>query len=156
MLISSDENSVSRNTATHFRVEFRNVGQRDITITPGTLHLCDGQRAETGAIKLNLVDPQGRPHRHLPFLGDGPPYSPGCGGQMTSFTVPLPPGVSLSIPLDLGKYVDLSDSKDYEGKHLSAGTYSLQAELPAENTVSNTIQVRFDTEVGVPLDDYPR
>jgi hypothetical protein len=92
------------------------------------------------------VDSQGIPHTHLPFLGDGPPYRAGCAGQVIPFIVILPPGASLSIPLDLSKYLDLSDSKAYVQKHFPAGTYSLQAELTAENVVSNILQVRFDAE----------
>ena len=47
MLISPDENAVAQNKETHFRVEFRNVGHQDITISPGSLQRCDGQRGET-------------------------------------------------------------------------------------------------------------
>jgi hypothetical protein len=79
----------------------------------------------------------------------------------------------LSLPLDIGKYVDLSDSKQYAGSRFPAGNYSLQAELPTETSdilksmlktknvwmgraISNTVQAQFASEFFAPLDDYPR
>jgi hypothetical protein len=81
-------------------------------------------------------------------------------------------GESLSLPLDIGKYVDLSDSKQYAGARFPAGNYSLQAELPTETSdilksmlkttnvwmgraISNTVQTQFASEFLAPLDDYP-
>lgn len=72
-------------------------------------------------MKLNLTDGRGKRHRHLPYGGDGPPYQGGCAGQIELYVVVLHRGESLSLPLDIGKYVDLSDSKQYEGARFPAG-----------------------------------
>jgi hypothetical protein len=113
------------------------------------------------------------PHRHLGFLGDGPPYASGCAGRLKFFDVVLHPGACFSLPLDLGKYLDLSDSKEYVDATFHAGTYSLRAELTGplrqftdgtpspvgtwKGTVtSNILQVRFDKEFAAPMDDYPK
>jgi len=80
MSISRNENVETQDKAMGFRVEFRNTGQDDISIRPGMIFECGGQRGDTDAIKLTLTDSHGTPHRHLPFLGNGPPYASGCGG----------------------------------------------------------------------------
>lgn len=108
---------------------FRNVGTEDMIATPGTVYGCGTHAGKTNAIQINLTDSAGIPHRHLPFLGDGPPYAPGCAGAVRFFDVALRPGASFSLPLELGKYLDLSDSKEYESARFHAGTYSLRAEL---------------------------
>ena len=157
MSISPDLTVDAKSRAKHLVVEFRNVGDIDISFQAGSLVRCNHERGETDMIKLNLVDSTGKAHRHLPFLGDGPPYAGGCGGQITPFNVTLPPRVAIVIPLDLGKYFDWSDSKEYEGSHIPPGKYSLQAELTQIGpiAVSNTLDFNLDHEVGVPLDDYP-
>lgn len=172
MLIAHDHAATGPDKTTRFIVTFRNVGAEDMTITPGTLYGCGTHAGKTNAIEINLTDSDGIPHRHLGFLGDGPPYQAGCAGSGKSFHVVLHPGTSSSLPLDLGKYLDLSDSKEYEGATFHAGTYSLWAELtghliqrtdgthsPAgtwKGTVtSNILQVRFDKEFAAPMDDYP-
>jgi hypothetical protein len=75
-------------------------------------------------------------------MGNGPPYlaGPACG-NMTPFVAVLHPGESLALPLDIGKYLDLSDSKQYQEARFPAGKYSLQAELsymPPESGVPRT------------------
>jgi hypothetical protein len=76
------------------------------------------------------------------------------------FIVTLRPHESISLPLDLGKYVDLTDAKQFEMNRFPAGTYSLEAEFtsvwesPLQDkkttwlgTVkSNTIQIQFASE----------
>jgi hypothetical protein len=89
-------------------------------------------------------------------------------GNMTNFVAVLHPGESLSLPLDIGKYLDLSDSRQYEQARFPAGKYSLQAELrktPSHSRAwttnwvgtisSNILEVRFESEFAAPLDDYP-
>jgi len=74
----------------------------------------------------------------------------------------------LSLPLDIGKYLDLSDSRKYEQARFPAGKYSLQAELrktPSHSRAwttdwvgtvsSNILEARFESEFAAPLDDYP-
>ncbi len=163
MSISQDDEAAGPNKAMHFIVEFRNVGDEDFNIRPGDIRRCGPIRGETDAITLSLVDSQGTPHRRLSFLGDGPPYFAGCFGEVVPLIVPLPPGASFSIPLGLGKYLDLSDSK-YPQQRFRAGTYTLQAEMtggPSEfrgtpawtgswtgTVTSNTLEVHFDADFG--------
>ena len=87
---------------------------------------------------------------------------------MTSFVAVLHPGESLSLPLDTGKYFDLSESKQYQEARFPAGKYSLQTELsqkPSEwdaatkrhwtgRVSSNIVEVLFESEFSAPLDDY--
>ena len=173
ILIAPDEAASGADKAMHFKVTFSNLRGEDLTIIPGTLVDCGTTPSKTSAIKLNLRGPQGKQHRHLPYLGDGPPYQAGCAGHIEPYVVVLHRGESLSLPLDIGKYVDLSDSKQYDGARFAGGKYSLQAELTMElsdiqkstlkaknvwtgKAVSNTVQVQFASEFSAPLDDYPR
>jgi hypothetical protein len=173
MSLAHDEGASGPDKAMHFTVTFSNLRSEDLTFSPGTLVLCGGTPSKTSAVKLNLTDTQGKQHRHLPYLGDGPPYQFACGGQIGLYVVVLHRGESLSLPLDIGKYVDLSDSKQYAGARFPAGNYSLQAELPTETSdilksmlktknvwmgraISNTVQTQFASEFLAPLDDYPR
>jgi hypothetical protein len=138
----------------------------DLTFIPGTLVFCGVTPSRTSLVKLNLTDGHGKQHRHLPYLGDGPPYQ-GGGGQIDLFTVVLHSGKSLSFPLDVGKYVDLSDSKQYDMARFPAGNYSLQAELTTEppeipqtlktknigtgRITSNSVEVQFASGFLAPL-----
>jgi len=170
--IAQDEAAAGPDKAMHLNVTFNNLRSEDLTLIPGTLVAC-GTPSKTSAVKLNLTDAHGKRHRHLPYWGDGPPYQGGCGGRVEPFIVVLHPGKSVSLPLNLGKYVDLSDSKQYDGARFPAGNYSLQAELttapsdipksmPKTTKVwvgeasSNTVQVQFRSEFSAPLDDYPQ
>jgi hypothetical protein len=172
MSIAHDEAASGPAKAMHFKVTFRNLKGEDLTFIPGTLVFCGVTPSRTSLVKLNLTDGHGKQHRHLPYLGEGPPYQGGCGGQIELYVVILHRGESLSLPLDIGKYVDLSDSKQYDGARFSAGNYSLQAELTTEPSeipqtlktkniwtgriTSNSVQVQFASEFSAPLDDYPR
>jgi hypothetical protein len=172
-LIAPDEAASGPDKAMHFKVTFSNLRREDLTFIPGTLVLCGMTPSKTSAIKLNLRGPQGKQHRHLPYLGDGPPYQGFCAGQFELYAVVLHRGESLFLPFNIGKYVDLSDSKQYDGARFPAGKYSLQAELTTElsdipksmletknvwtgRAVSNTVEVQFASEFLAPLDDYPR
>ena len=157
--IAPDEAVSGPDKAMHFKVTFSNLGSEDLTFIPGTLALCGMTPSKTSAVKLNLTGPQGKKHRHLPYLGDGPTYQAACLGQIEPFVVVLHRGESLSLPLDIGKYVDLTDAKQYVSARFPAGKYSLQAELTTVWTgtdSSNLVQVQFASEFSAPLDDYPR
>jgi hypothetical protein len=172
MSLAHDEGASGPGKAMHFTVTFSNLRSEDLTFSPGTLVLCGGTPSKTSAVKLNLTDTQGKQHRHLPYLGDGPPYQSGCGGQIELYVVVLHRGESLSLALDIGKYVDLSDSKQYAGARFLAGNYSLQAEFPTETSdipksilktknvwmgraISNTVKTQFASEFLAPLDHVP-
>jgi hypothetical protein len=173
MSLAHDEGASGPDEAMHFTVTFSNLRSEDLTFSPGTLVLCGGSPSKTSAVKLNLTDTQGKQHRHLPYLADGPPYQSGCAGQIELYVVVLHRGESLSLALDISKYVDLSDSEQYAGARFPAGNYSLQAELPTETfdilksilktknvwmgrAISNNVQTQFASEFLAPLDDYPR
>ncbi len=140
-----------------FNLEFRNVGQRKLVIATGGG--CGKLSEEaTRGIMITLVDSQGTQHR-LPFEGDRPPYQAGCAGAASIIRFTLDPGGLHSLPLDLGKFVDLSDSKSYGMARFPAGVYSLQASLGMvkdRKVFSNTLQVRFDSEFAAPLSDFPQ
>jgi hypothetical protein len=183
--VYEDEDAQGPDRTMQIRVEFRNSGLEDISIQTGTIYGCGRDKSYTTEVKLTLVDSRGKQHRHLPFMGDGPPYRGGaCAGNLTAFVIPLAPRASFSIPLDLAKYLDLSDSKSFPSmRRFPAGTYSLRAELTnvsqsqqlqfpkppragffdtiaftrswGGTSMSNAIQVRFDSEFAAVFDDRP-
>jgi hypothetical protein len=171
--IAPDEAAPGPDKAMRFKITFRNLRSEDLTLIPGTIIACGMTPSKTSAVKLNLTGPQGKQHRHLPYLGDGPPYQFACGGQIEFYVVTLHGGESVSLPLEIGKYVDLSDSKQYDGARFPAGKYSLQAELTTEpseipksmlktkivwagRVTSNIVQVQFASEFSAPMDDYSK
>jgi hypothetical protein len=129
MSVSHDDAAPGSKKALQFSVKVLNTISQEIVITPGTTYNCGHEGSKTDLIKINLTDAPGVSHRHLEFLGSGPPYPFGCGGRIDFFEVTLKPGESVTLPLDLTKYLDLSNSKQYEQAHFHAGTYSLQMEL---------------------------
>jgi hypothetical protein len=169
MSITHDQAASGPDKAMHFTVTFSNLKRKDVTLNLGVLD-CGSPPSKTSGITLNLTDSRGNRHRHLPYMGDGPPYRGGVAcGKMTPFVVVLHSDESLSFPLDIGKYLDLSDSKQYQVARFPAGNYSLQAELrymPPESGVprtkywtgtvsSNIVKIHFESEFAAPLDDYP-
>jgi hypothetical protein len=170
MSLAHNEGASGPGKAMDFTVTFSNTKREDVTFIPGMLVDCGRAPSKTSLVTLTLTDSRGKRHRHLPYLGDGPPYQGGCAGAVTPFVVVLHPGESLSLPLDIGKYLDLSDSKQYEEARFPAGKYSLQAELremPSQANVattnywvgtvsSNILEVGFESEFAAPLDDYPQ
>jgi hypothetical protein len=171
MSIAQDETASGPAKSMQFRVTFRNLESEDLTLIPGALIFC-GATPKTSLVKLNLTDEHEKQHRHLPYLGDGPPYQGYCAGQIEFYVVVLHGGESITLPLDIDKYADLSDSKQYDGARLPAGNYSLQAELATEPSeippnlktknvwtrriTSNSVRVQFTSEFIAPTDDYPR
>jgi hypothetical protein len=170
MSVAHDEGASGPDKAMHFTVAFSNTKREDVTFIPGMLVDCGRAPSKASLVTLTLTDSRGKRHRHLPYWGDGPPYQMACGGMITPFLAVLHPGESLSLPLDIGKYLDLSDSKQYEEARFPAGKYSLQAELrklPSQSNVgttkywvgtvsSNILEVGFESEFAAPLDDYPQ
>lgn len=172
MSIAHDETASGPAKSMQFKVTFRNLESADLTFIPGTLIFCGVTPSKTSLLKLNLTDEHEKQHRHLPYLGDGPPYQGFCGGRIEFYVVVLRGGESLTLPLDISKYVDLSDSRQYVGATFPAGKYSLQAELATESSdippnlktknvwtgriTSNSVPVQFTSEFMAPMDDYPR
>jgi hypothetical protein len=171
MSLAHDEDAAGPDKAMHFTLTFSNLKSKDPTFIPGMLADCGRATSQTSSIKLNLTDSRGNRHRHLPYLGDGPPYQGGaCSNGGTPFVAVLHPGESISLPLDIGKYLDLSDSKRYQLARFPAGKYSLQVEFRqilsesnaatikywAGTVTSNVLEVQFESEFAAPLDDYPQ
>jgi hypothetical protein len=173
MSISHDDAAQGSDKALQFTVMFRNMILQGMTITPGTTFNCGHEGSKTDRVRINLTEDSGVPHRHLGFVGTGPPYPAGCAGQIDFFEVHLKPGKSITLPLDLTKYLDISNSKQYVQAHFPAGTYALQVELmgptiryedgrPAPPGVwvgtvtSNVLQVYFDKEFAASVSDMPK
>jgi hypothetical protein len=174
MYISHDDAAPGSDKAFDFTVTFRNTSSQEITITPGTAYNCGHEGSKTDLVKMNLTDASGVPHRHLEFLGSDPPYQGGlCAGRIDLFEVTLKPGEAITLPLELTKYLDLSDSKRYDQTDFHAGTYSLQMELTGwpmrsvdgpsaprgfwvGTVTSNILQVHFDKEFAALVSDLPR
>jgi hypothetical protein len=170
MSLAHDEGASGPGKALDFTVTFSNTKKEDVTFIPGMLVDCGRAPSKSSLVTLMLTGSRGKRHRHLPYLGDGPPYQGACADILTPFVAILRPGESLPLPLNIGKYLDLSDSKQYEGARFPAGKYSLQAELremPSQSNVartkywvgtvsSNILEVGFESEFAAPLDDYPQ
>jgi len=173
MSVSHDDAAPGPDKTLYFTVTFRNTRPQGIIITPGTTYNCGHEGSKTQFVKMNLTDASGVPHRHLEFLGSGPPYEGGlCAGRIDFFEVTLKSGEAITLPLDLAKYLDLSNSKQYDQVHFHAGTYSLQMELTGPpmryvdgrptppgvwvgTVTSNILQVHFDKEFAALVSDLP-
>jgi hypothetical protein len=155
MSLSPDQNAKGPRDTMQFQIEFRNVGLLPFVVaTGGGCGKLAGEAASN--IIIILVDAKGEVH-HLPFEGSGPPYQAGCGGPTSVIQFKLDSGESRSLLMDLGKFVDLSDSKSYRMFRFPAGVYSLSASLSTTETgraFSNSLQVRFDSEFAAPLGDF--
>jgi hypothetical protein len=173
MSVSHDDVAPGPDKTLYFTVTFRNTRPQGIIITPGTTYNCGHEGSKTQFVKMNLTDALGVPHRHLEFLGSGPPYEGGlCAGRIDFFEVTLKSGEAVTLPLDLAKYLDLSNSKQYDQAHFHAGTYSLQMELTGPpmryvdgrptppgvwvgTVTSNILQVHFDKEFAALVSELP-
>jgi hypothetical protein len=177
MSIAHDDAAAGSDKAMHLVVTFRSLTDT-MSFVPGTLYNCGTAPSPTSSIELNLTESEGARHRHLHYLGDGPPYRAICAGQIIPFVAVLPHDGSISLPLDLDKYFDLSDSKKYDEARFHPGIYSLEADLtngappvrpgaaPSVDqsmvrdwvgTVrSNTLKIRFEREFAAPVADNPR
>jgi hypothetical protein len=103
-----------------FRVELRNVGERDLLLNLGTVSIT-GQQYPT-AVSLSLTDAHGdsqRLQRKTFSVPNGPGTKP--------LLLPLPAGASFSFPVDLRDYWALGN-KEFSPK-LKPGTYSREAQF---------------------------
>jgi hypothetical protein len=175
MSVSHDDAASSSDKALQFAVKFYNTRSQKIIVAPGTTYNCGHEGSKADLLKVNLTEATGAPHRHLGFLGSGPPYQGlgACAGRIDFFEVTLNPGESITLPLDLTKYLDLSNSKQYDQAHFHAGTYTLQMELSGPpiqyedrrptppgvwvgTLTSNILQVHFDKEFAAAVSDLPK
>jgi hypothetical protein len=168
MSITPAQQPSATEQATQFAITFTNTTKADLTFAPGTLIFCGVAPSKTSAVLLNLTDPKGKLHRNMGYLGDGPPYVGGCGGRIDLFIVTLRPHESVALPLDISKYFDLKNLKQYEGARFPAGSYLVEAHFTSSSdpipnvkshwfgTVkSNIVPVQFHSIFSAPLDDYP-
>jgi hypothetical protein len=159
MSIAPSDSLTAGRQITQLTVTFTNISARVVTFTPGATEFCGTRPSKTSWVKLNLTGPNGKLYR-MDYKGDGPPFSGSCAGKIEPFIVNLRPHESIAIPLDTGKYVDLTDAKQYEHSRFPSGFYSVQAEFNSvwyspqqdkkttwEGTLkSNTLQIQFDSE----------
>lgn len=127
MSISRDAGSASNEKTARpvLTITFRNLTSSGMALLLGSGCAIPKAIGRTMGIKLNITGPDGKHHRNMPFLGDGPPYGWGYAGELYVSVVTLQPGASKSFQLDLDKYLDLSDSNKFREARFSAGTYSL-------------------------------
>jgi hypothetical protein len=175
MSVSHDDAASDSDKTLQFAVKFYNTRSQKIIVAPGTTYNCGHEGSKTDLVKVNLTEASGAPHRHLGFLGSGPPYQglAACGGLIDFFEVTLNPGESITLPLDLTKYLDLSNTKHYDQAHFHAGTYAMQMELTGPpiryvdgrptppgvwvgTVTSNILQVHFDKEFAAAVSDLTK
>jgi hypothetical protein len=170
MSIAPDQTISAGQQLTQLTVTFTNTSRGTLSFAPGTTILCGRRPSKTSQIRLNLTGPDGKLHHHMPYLGDGPPYVGACAGRIDAFIVQLHAHESISLPLDLSKYFDFADSKQYDTGRFPAGTYSVEAEFAGVSDLkghpekitwagtlkSNPIEIQFNSEFSSPLDDYPK
>jgi hypothetical protein len=154
--------------AIHFTITFTNTSDAVLTFAPGTTLDCGRRPSMTSLVVLNLTDPKGKLHHNMMYAGDGPPYIGFCAGRIDPFVVVLHAHESISLPLDISKYFDLKNSKQYEMARFSAGAYLVEAAFTSSDqpirqakswwagTVkSNVIQIQFNSDFAAALDDVP-
>jgi hypothetical protein len=128
MRISVDSSSIEQSQVPKFRVELRNVGEKDLQLNLGTKSL-DGRHQYLTAVSLILEDEQGE-SRWLELKRSVPVGDPGT----ETLALPLPVGAVFSFPVDLDDY-RLATSKESAAQKLKPGTYLIAAHLKGFNRV---------------------
>jgi hypothetical protein len=105
-----------------FKVELRNVGEKDLLLNLGVMSRNGGQQY-LNAVSLILEDSQGKPQR----LELKKSLQVSDAGKATLF-LPLPAGATFSFPVDLGNYWAPTPSKEFDSR-LKPGTYWLAAQF---------------------------
>jgi hypothetical protein len=137
MRIYLDQAATGQSKVPRFKVELRNVGEKDLLLNLGTVTHNGGQQYVT-ALSLILVDPQGKPQwleLKRTLLG-------GDAGKEPLF-LPLPVGATFSFPVKLDNYWAAATSKefDYKGK---PGTYRIAAHLRGFIETDNRVIIRTE------------
>src|SRR5208282_3765702 len=94
MSVSPAHESRESSAAFQFRVEIRNVGEKDLLLLLGEM-LANGKKQSPSAVRVLLTNPQGE------NLDCGVPGDGMIAGWVGPFIVPLPVGASYSLPIDL-------------------------------------------------------
>jgi hypothetical protein len=140
MRISVDSSAVDQSKVPKFRVELRNVGEKDLLLNLGTKSL-DGRHQYLTAVSLILEDEQGE-LQWLELRRSVPVGDPGT----ETVALPLPVGAVFSFPVDLDDY-RLATSKESAAQKLKPGTYLIAAHLKG---FSRVVRVA-EPGVGVPV-----
>src|SRR5215469_4609908 len=122
MRISVDSYAIEQSKVPKFRVELRNVGEKDLLLNLGTKSL-DGRHQYLTAVSLILEDEQGE-LQWLELKRSVPVGDPGT----ETLALPLPVGAVFSFPVDLDDY-RLATSKESAAQNLKSGTYLIAAHL---------------------------
>lgn len=135
------------------RVSLRNAGSSDTGVELGVY--CGPTKAEPVNIQLVFTDNQTK-SRRVGTLGSRP-YQGGCGASTTpllqqtvSWWLPLMPGASYSMPVNLGYFTFVSEvTHRYQRGWQPRGTYQIQAMLftgkLTHRAYSNVLRVHFPT-----------
>ena len=133
MRIYLDQAATGQSKVPSFKVELRNVGEKDLLFNLGTMTRNGGQYATS--VSLILVDPQGKSHwleLKRSLLGSD-------AGKEALF-LPLPVGGAFSFPVELDNYwAATSKESDYK---LKPGTYRLAAHLAGFIETGNQLTFR--------------
>ena len=141
MRISVDSSAIEQSKVPKFRVELRNVGEKDLLLNLGTKSL-DGRHQYLTAVSLILEDEQGE-LQWLELKRSVPVGDPGT----ETLSLPLPVGAVFSFPADLDDY-RLATSKESAAQKLKPGTYLIAAHL--KGFIPRVVLVA-EPGVGVPV-----
>jgi hypothetical protein len=103
----------------HFRAELRNAGVQALTLNLGTM-LDNGREQYVDRIHLLLTSDKGE-QLHLQMAGPAM-----IMGRVDPLVVPLPPGATFTLPIDLRNYIALQEKA--WNLSLDPGHYTLTAE----------------------------
>lgn len=148
MRIYVDQGATGQSKVPRFKVELRNVGEKDLLLNLGAMSRTGGQQYVT-AVSLILVDPQGKPQwleLKRSLLGSD-------AGKEPLF-LPLPVGATFSFPVELNNYWAAATSKefDYKGK---PGTYRIAAHLAGFIETDNRAAFRTERPGLQPVAGHP-
>ena len=133
MSIYPERKSRDSTAAYQFRVEIRNVGQKDLLLLLGQM-LANGRIQRPEAVRLLMTNPQGE------NLNCGVPGEGIITGLILPFIVPLPVGASYSLPVDLKSWT-ANWTRCYTPRDavpLREGKYTLRAQYSASAEDGNS------------------
>jgi hypothetical protein len=139
MSLYLDPQQTGTSHAPAIRIGLRNVGSSEIAVILGGS--CGNRKIEPNSVKLILTDDQGKSQR-LDDIGPEP-IDGGCLGAMGIWKVPLSPGASFSIPINLDYFRYFSKvTSRFETGRQPGGTYSLEADLLTGANTNQSIDVK--------------
>jgi hypothetical protein len=118
------ELNLIQESATQFRAELRNEGAQALTLNLGTM-LDNGREQYVDRIHLLLTSDKGE-QLHLQMAGPAM-----IMGRADPLVVPLPPGATFTLPIDLRNYIAPQENV-WDHLALTAGRYRLSAAYKGE------------------------